>query len=150
MARTRKEDKYRWYEEAEALYLQSGKLSEVSEKVGCPLKVLEGWCREYNWEVRRQGYLGSPRGAAEVIRGMMQSKVSALGASGELTVARVEELGKISKALGQMDQEGLASAGRMEVIREFSKWVRGRCKGEEDYAVVSHYLQSYLQEEVFR
>lgn len=81
-----------------------------------------------------------------MVREMMGRKVASGYAVGELSMELVEEMGKLGKALSQLDSEGVGTAGVMAVIRDLSVWVRGAAKSAEEYNLVSLYLQRYLQE----
>lgn len=138
--------RYRKYEECESEYLRGREINDIAKRHGVEEWRVHEWEGRFSWREKRVHFLGSVQGASAMVREMMGRKVASGYAVGELSMELVEEMGKLGKALSQLDSEGVGTAGVMAVIRDLSVWVRGAAKSAEEYNLVSLYLQRYLQE----
>jgi hypothetical protein len=137
-------NRYKAYEECELSYLRGMKIAGISKESGVEVRVLERWRKEYYWEEKKRLFLLSTRGITDLVKELLDRKVSSMRAAGEVDIVVVEEIGKIMKTMNQIGNEGIGQSGVMEVIRDFTLWIRGRVSNIEEYRIISFWLQKYV------
>jgi hypothetical protein len=139
-------DFQRCYNECEAMYSAGSELSEIAKQYGLTLKRLQGWQKKYLWDAKRQAMLESPKGIGAMLRENLRKQVQQQVGAEQLDLAKVEEITKITKCIKEIEGcGGDFFAAAVEVLRDFSVFIRKNIPDRETYELVSSWVQEYLR-----
>lgn len=132
---------------AEDLYVRRGyTLKEVAAHFGASLRTVEVWAQKGNWSAKRKAWQSTPRTVGLTLREMLQRRMEGVCEAGEVTLEKAEEIARISKVIDKMEKEGYQfNAAVVEVMGEFARWLRQQPILDEEYTVVSNWIQAWLQ-----
>jgi transposase-like protein len=132
---------------AEEMYVRSGRNTvEIAREFGNSVKTVEAWCRHGEWVRKRKAWMTTPRTAAVTLRENLHKRMEAVCASGTILEEEAKEVERISKLVDRMEREGYQfNAAAIEVIWAFTAWVRQQAITDEEYMVVSSWLEAWLR-----
>jgi uncharacterized protein YjcR len=157
MARKREDDKnwadrgridfHRCYNEAEGYYLAGLSLDEISERLSLDLERLRDWEKEYQWKAKRAAMITSPRGIGAMLRERLQRQMEKMSAStGDLEVDEVKKITELTLLINKTEGAGgNVLAAMVEVLRDFSRYLREHIGDRDQYHLVSSWVQEYLR-----
>jgi len=140
-------DFHRCYNEAEGYYLAGLTLEEIGQRLSLSLERLDGWEKEYEWKKKRAAVMTSPRGIGTILREKLQRQVEVLASgNGVLEVDKVEEITKLTLLITKIEGAGgNILAAMVEVLREFSRFLRANIGDRDQYHLVSSWVQEFLR-----
>lgn len=136
----------RCYNEAEGAFLAGGSLEAISARYSVSLDRLQGWAKKYCWEEKRSAAMTNPRGIGAMLREKLQQQVEKCMAEPELNVEKVEEITKLTLLITKIEGAGgNVLAAMVEVLRDFSRYLRENIGDRDQYHLVSSWVQEYLR-----
>jgi len=144
------QDFYRCYNDAESLYLAGVELPEIATRLGVAIERLVRWFDEYQWTQRRRALMEVPRGVGAMLREQLRRQVEAqMGPEKLLAIKNVEEIARLTKLIANIEGEGAPKeAATIEVMREFSAYVRKEAPDREEFYLLASYIQNYLRTQI--
>lgn len=128
------------------MFLAGSELSEISKAHKVTVQRLQAWKKKYRWEAKRQAMLESPKGIGAMLRENLRKQVQQQVGAEQLELAQVEEITKLTKCIKEIEGcGGDFFAAAVEVLRDFSVFIRKNIPDRETYELVSSWVQEYLR-----
>jgi hypothetical protein len=128
------------------MYFSGAGLEEISQRHNVMIGRLKEWEVEYNWSGKKAALMESPIGIGVMLREKLRQQVHCQTQGQELTVEQVGKITKLMKCIKEIEGcGGDVLAAAIEVLSDFSRFIRERTQDREVYAQVSSWVQEYLR-----
>jgi len=139
-------DFYRCFNEAEELYLIGCDLETISKQLRVTVERLQNWKERYIWDRKKAAVMETHRGIGAMLREHLRKEVEATLAKPDVSPEDLENIGKKTALISKIEAGGTnLLAATLEVLKGFSVWIRKNCDGQEEYNLVSAWVQNYLK-----
>lgn len=136
----------RCYNEAEGAFLAGGSIPVIATRYSVSIERLRGWMEKYCWEKKKAAAMTNPRGIGAMLRDKLQKQVERAMEAPELNVEKVEEITKLTILINKIEGAGgNILAAMVEVLRDFSRYLRENIADRDQYHLVSSWVQEFLR-----
>lgn len=136
----------RCYNEAEGAFLAGGSIPAIAARYSVSIERLRGWMEKYCWEAKKSAAITNPRDIGVMLREKLRKQVEACMSAPELDVVKVEEITKLTLLITKIEGAGgNILAAMVEVLRDFSRYLRENIGDRDQYHLVSSWVQEYLR-----
>jgi hypothetical protein len=140
------EEYVKFYDTAEQMFLSGMEIKAIADELMVNEKKLYRWRKEGSWEAKRQAALENPKTIGEMLREVLRSKVSNILQAGDISVGEAEELAKISTLIEKIEKESYQfMTAAVEVMRNFTDYIKVKCSDQEEYMLISHWVQGWFR-----